>query len=49
MNEETKNIVIFVGVAAAIIFLLYGCGDRRDYYCVQWESPGVCLDYETGN
>lgn len=48
MNQDTKNIVIGVGVTAAIIFLLYGCGSESGYYCVQWERPGVCLEYETG-
>ncbi len=47
VSQETKNIVIGVGVAAAIIFMLYGCGSERNYYCVQWESPGNCLEYET--
>ena len=49
MNQDTKNIVIGVGITATIIFMLYGCGSERDYYCVQWERPGVCLEYETGN
>jgi len=48
MNQDTKNIVVGVGITVAIIFMLYGCGSERDYYCVQWERPGVCLEYETG-
>ena len=47
LSQDTKNIVIGVGVTAAIIFMLFGCGSERDYYCVQWEGPGNCLEYET--
>jgi len=44
VNPQTKNIVVGVGVAAAIIFLLYGCGGDK-YYCIQWDDAGNCLDY----
>jgi hypothetical protein len=48
MGQDTKNIVVGVGLAAAIIFMLYGCGNESNYYCVQWEGPGNCVEYETG-
>lgn len=46
MDDSTRKIVIGVAITAAVLFVVYSCGQDRGYYCIQWEGP-TCVDYGT--